>query len=183
MLAAPPMKLPAQTANMPLRIFADWCRQVYRSSFLMSIEIDIFASVIFKIPVMIKRGWFIPILIVAINALAIIVRWSSLPEMLPAHFDLQGNAGGTMPRSVLIMYPLISAAVGLIVYLLARKKTKLHKGLVILASGIGLILLSSVMVTLTAGKMPIFMLAEPVILLVTLIAFIICALKSRKAKL
>ena len=132
---------------------------------------------------MIKRGWFIPILIVAINALAIIVRWSSLPEILPAHFDLQGNAGGAMPRSVLILYPLIGAAAGLAAYLIAWKFTKLQKGLVILASGIGLILLSSVMVTLTAGKMPLFMLAEPVILLVTLVAFIICALKSRKTQL
>ena len=131
---------------------------------------------------MIKRGWFIPILIVAINALAIVVRWSSLPEIVPAHFDLQGNAGGTMPRSMLIMYPLIGAAIGLIVYLLALKMPKLQKGFVILASGIGLILLSSVMVTLTAGKMPLFMLAEPVILIFTVIAFVICALKSRKTQ-
>jgi hypothetical protein len=83
---------------------------------------------------------------------------------------------------MLILYPLIGAAVGLIVYLLARKMPKLRKGLVILASGIGLILLCSVMVTLTAGKMPLFMLAEPVILLLTVIAFIICALKSRKTR-
>ena len=131
---------------------------------------------------MIKRGWFIPILIVAINALAIVVRWSSLPEIVPAHFDLQGNAGGTMPRSMLIMYPLIGAAIGLIVYLLALKMPKLQKGFVILASGIGLILLSSVMVTLTAGKMQLFMLAEPVILLLAVIAFVICALKSRKTQ-
>lgn len=154
----------------------------YLCGMLQSMEIEILASVIFKIPDMIKQGWFIPILIMAINALAIIVRWSSLPEMLPAHFDLQGNAGGTMPRNVLILYPLIGAAAGLIVYLLARKMPKLQKGLVILASGIGLILLCSVMVTLTAGKMPLFMLAEPVILILTVIAFIICALKSRKTR-
>ena len=45
--------------------------------------------------------WFIPILIVAVNALAVIVKWSSLPELLPAHFDLQGNAGGTMDPMML----------------------------------------------------------------------------------
>lgn len=45
-----------------------------------------------------KNSWFIPILIVALNAFAIIDRWGSLPELLPAHYDLQGNAGGTMPR-------------------------------------------------------------------------------------
>lgn len=32
-------------------------------------------------------------------------------ELLPAHFDLQGNASGTMPRSVLPLYPLIGAGV------------------------------------------------------------------------
>ena len=61
-----------------------------------------------------KRGWFIPMLIVAINALAILVQWSSLPELLPAHYDLQGNASGTMPRSMLLLYLLIGAAVCLI---------------------------------------------------------------------
>ena len=54
-----------------------------------------------------KKRWFIPILIVAINALAILVKWSSLSEILPAHYDLQGNAGGTMPRSVLLLYILM----------------------------------------------------------------------------
>lgn len=41
------------------------------------------------------------------NALAIIVRWNSLPELLPSHFDLQGNANGVMARSMLLLYPLI----------------------------------------------------------------------------
>lgn len=58
-----------------------------------------------------KPGWLIPVLIVAVNALCIIVQWNGLPELLPAHFDLQGNASGSMSRSVLPMYPLASAAV------------------------------------------------------------------------
>ena len=127
-----------------------------------------------------KRGWFIPILIVAINALAIMVRWSSLPELLPAHYDLQGNAGGTMPRSMLFLYILIGVAVCLIAYGLGRMKHKLQKGLAILASGICLVLLSSTMVTLTSGTMPVFMLAEPVILLVAVIGFVVCVVKERK---
>lgn len=65
-----------------------------------------------------KKSWFIPILIVALNALAIIVRWSSLPELLPAHYDLQGNAGGTMPRSMLLMYILMGAVICLIAYVI-----------------------------------------------------------------
>ena len=131
---------------------------------------------------MIKRGWFIPIFILAINAIAIIVRWSSLPELLPAHFDLQGNPSGTMPRTMLILYPVMSAFICLMAYLIAKKKHKLQTGLVILTSGISLILLSSTMVTLTFGTMPVFMLAEPVILLVAIVGFVVCFVKSRKKK-
>lgn len=127
-----------------------------------------------------KKSWFIPILIVALNALAIIVRWSSLPELLPAHYDLQGNAGGTMPRSMLLMYILIGAVICLIAYVIGRMKQKLQAGLVVLASGICLILFLSTMVTLTSGTMPVFMLAEPVILLASVIGFVICVVKSRK---
>ena len=127
-----------------------------------------------------KKGWFTPILIVAINALAIIVRWNSLPEHLLAHFDLQGNAGGTMPRSALPFYHLIGLAVCLIAYVISRMKHKLQKGLIILASGICLILLLSTMVTLTSGTMPIFMLAEPLVLLAAVIGFVVSVVKSRK---
>ena len=80
-----------------------------------------------------KNSWLIPILIVALNALAIIVRWGSLPELLPAHYDLQGNAGGTMPRSMLLLYILMGAAVCLFAYMIGRMKEKLQTGLVILA--------------------------------------------------
>ena len=127
-----------------------------------------------------KKSWFIPILIVAINALAIMVRWSTLSEFLPAHYDLQGNAGGAMPRSVLLLYPLLGAAVCLVAYLIALKKHKLQTGLVILVSGICLVLLSSALVTLTSGTVPIFMLAEPVILLAAVVGFVVCVVKSRK---
>ena len=131
---------------------------------------------------MIKRGWFIPIFILAINAIAIIVRWCSLPEPLPAHFDLQGNPSGTMPRTMLILYPMMGSLICFMAYLIAKKKHKLQTGLVILTSGISLILLSSTMVTLTFGTMPVFMLAEPVILLVAIVGFVVCYVKSRKNK-
>ena len=75
-------------------------------------------SIIDEIVDMNKRGWFIPILIVVLNALAIIVRWSSLSELLPAHYDLQGNAGGTMPRSMLLVYILMGVVVCLIAYVI-----------------------------------------------------------------
>ena len=129
-----------------------------------------------------KRAWMIPILIVIVNALAVLIRWNSLPEMLPAHFDLQGNAGGSMPRSTLLFYPLIGAVVCGIAYLVARKARKpgLQTGLIILAAGIGLVILSSTLVTLTSGTMPVFMLAEPVILLAAMIAFVVCLVRARK---
>ena len=122
----------------------------------------------------------IPILIVVVNALAIIVQWSSLPEILPAHFDLQGNASGEMERSVLPLYPLIGAAVCLIFFVIARIKHILQTGPIILASGISLILFFSTLVTLTSGQMPVFMLSEPVILLTAIVAFVISVVKARK---
>lgn len=127
-----------------------------------------------------KKAWFSPILIVAINALAVLVRWNSLPELLPAHYDLQGNASGTMPRRMLLLYLLMGAAICLITYFLARKKPKLQTGLVILASGICLVLFLSSLVTITSGTVPIFMLAEPVILLAAIVGFVVCFVKSRK---
>jgi hypothetical protein len=127
-----------------------------------------------------NNKWFIPILIVAANALAVIVKWSSLPELLPAHFDLQGNAGGTMARSMLPLYPAASAAVCLLLWLISRKALRLKTGLVVLSSGISLILLCSTMVTLTAGQMPVFMLAEPVILVAAVVGFIVCLRKNAR---
>ena len=127
-----------------------------------------------------KRNWLIPMIIVALNALAILVQWNSLPEPLPAHFDLQGNASGTMPRNMLLLYLLMGVVVCLIAYVVGRIKPKLQSGLVILTSGICLVLFLSTMVSLTAGTMPVFMLAEPVILLAAVIGFIVCFVKSRK---
>ena len=125
-----------------------------------------------------KKNWLAPILIVALNALAIIIRWSSLPELLPAHYDLQGNADGTMPRSMLFVYVLIGAVICLVAYIIGRMKQKLQNGLAILASGICLVLLLSTMVTLTSGTMPIFMLAEPVVLLLAVVGCVVSVVKS-----
>ena len=125
-----------------------------------------------------KKKWLAPILIVALNALAIIIRWSALPELLPAHYDLQGNADGTMPRSMLFVYVLIGAVICLIAYIIGCMKQKLQKGLAILASGICLVLLLSTMVTLTSGTMPIFMLAEPVVLLLAVVGCVVSVVRS-----
>lgn len=129
-----------------------------------------------------KRYWFIPILIVVANALAVIVRWSSLSDQLPAHFDLQGNASGTMPRNMLILYVLTGAAICLIAYLIGRMKHKLQAGLIVLSLGVCLVLLLSTMVTLTSGTMPVFMLAEPVVLLIAVVGFVVAVVRSHKKK-
>ena len=129
-----------------------------------------------------KLMWLIPILVVVINALLIIVRWSSLPELLPAHFDLQGNASGVMSCQVLPLYPLIAIVICLIAYVIAHIKHNLQTGLVVLVTGICLVLLFSTLVTLTSGKVPLFMLAEPIILLVAVIGFVVCIVKSRKMR-
>ena len=83
---------------------------------------------------------------------------------------------------MLLLYILIGTAVCLIAYMVGRMKQKLQTGLVILSSGISLVLFLSSMVTLTYGTMPIFMLAEPVILLAAVIGFVVCVVKSRKKK-
>jgi hypothetical protein len=127
-----------------------------------------------------KRAWLIPMLIVLINALIIMVKWSSLEDSLPAHYDLEGNPNGVMSRSVLLLYPLIGFIICIVAYAIALKKDRFQAGLVILSSGLSLILLSSTLVTLTAGTMPIFMLAEPVILLIAVAGFITTLVKSRK---
>ena len=127
-----------------------------------------------------KRGWLIPIAIVAVNALAIICCWKSLPDPLPAHYDLQGNPDGVMQRGVLSIYPLIGAVICLAAYMIARIKSSLQSTLIILTSGVCLIILSSSLVSLTFGKIPLFMLAEPVILLIAVAASVISILKSRK---
>ena len=126
-----------------------------------------------------KKSWLIPVAIVALNALTIIAQWSSLLELLPAHYDFQGNASGTMPRSMLLLYILMGAGVCLVSYIIGRMKQNIRTSLAILASGICLVLFSSTMVTLTSGTMPIFMLAEPVILLAAVIGAVISVFKSR----
>lgn len=127
-----------------------------------------------------KRSWLIPIAIVAVNALAIICCWKSLPDPLPAHYDLQGNPDGVMQRGVLSIYPLIGAVICLAAYMIARIKSSLQSALIILTSGVCLVILSSSLVSLTFGKIPLFMLAEPVILLIAVAASVISILKSRK---
>ena len=81
---------------------------------------------------------------------------------------------------MLLVYPLISAAVCLVSYWVACKKNTLQMAMLFLSSGISLVLLLSTLVSLTYGTMPVFMLAEPVILLIAVAGVIISIVKSRR---
>ena len=136
-----------------------------------------------------KNGWIVPAIIIIVNVCAIWISWESLPETLPAHFDPQGNAAGSMARTTLIFYPVISlmsclvsygiAAIARILFLKPDDTGLRLLGLHCLTSAIALTILSSTMVTLTFGTKPIFMFAEPVIMVIGIAAFIICLIKSR----
>ena len=137
-----------------------------------------------------KNGWMVPAIIIIVNVCAIWISWSSLPHVLPAHFDPAGNASGSMHRNTLIYYPVISLMLCLAtygIYTLANNMFKLKpdekglrmSGLHVFASSLTLTVLSSTMVTLTFGTQPIFMFAEPVLLLAGIITLIICLAHKR----
>ena len=139
-----------------------------------------------------KYGWMVPVIIIIVNVCAIWIRWSALPHVLPAHFDPAGNASGSMARTTLIFYPVISLMVCLVAYGVAAMARILFLkpdnsglrllGLHCLTSAIALTILSSTMVTLTFGTKPLFMFAEPVIIIAGITAFIICLIKARKSR-
>ncbi len=81
---------------------------------------------------------------------------------------------------MLILYLLCSTAFGLISFVATLVKPRLQKTMAILASGVTFIVLLSTLVTLTSGTMPALMLAEPVVLLITLVSAVISLIKTRK---
>ena len=138
-----------------------------------------------------KYGWMVPVIIIIVNVCAICIRWSSLADVLPAHFDPAGNASGTIQKTTLILHPVISLMLCLATYgifALANNMFKLTPddnglrmcGLHVFASCLALTVLSSTMVTLTMGTCPLFMFAEPVLMLAGIITLIICLIKARR---
>ena len=111
--------------------------------------------------------------------------------MLPAHFDPAGNASGSMAKTTLIFYPIISLMLCLVtygIYALANNIFKLKPdekglrlcGLHVFASCLALTVLSSTLVTLTMGTCPLFMFAEPVLMLAGIITLIVCLVKAAR---
>jgi len=138
-----------------------------------------------------KYGWMVPAIIIIVNVCAIWIRWNALAEVLPAHFDPAGNASGSMDKTTLIFYPVISLMLCLVtygIYALANNIFKLKTderglricGLHVFASCLALTVLSSTMVTLTMGTCPLFMFAEPVLLVAGITTLIVCLIKARK---
>ena len=137
-----------------------------------------------------KYGWMVPVIIIIVNVCAIWIRWSALADVLPAHFDPAGNASGTMAKTTLIYYPIISLMLCLVtygIYTLANNIFKLKPdekglrlcGLHVFASCLTLTVLSSTLVTLTMGTCPLFMFAEPILLLAGIITLIVCLVKAK----
>jgi hypothetical protein len=137
-----------------------------------------------------KYGWMVPVIIIIVNVGAIWIRWSALADVLPAHFDPAGNASGTMAKTTLIYYPVISLMLCLTtygIYTLANNMFKLRPderglrlcGLHVFASCLTLTVLSSTLVTLTMGTNPLFMFAEPVLILAGTVTLIICLIKKK----
>ncbi len=138
-----------------------------------------------------KSGWIIPAIIIIVNACAIWISWSGLPQVLPAHFDPAGNASGSMERTTLLFYPVISMVLCLAIYggyALADRILRFKPdvkglrlcGLHVMASCLALTIMSSTMVTLTFGTSPLFMFAEPVILLAGIVTLVVCFIKASR---
>ena len=137
-----------------------------------------------------KYGWMVPVIIIIVNVCAIWIRWSALPDVLPAHFDPAGNASGSMDRTTLIYYPIISLMLCLVtygIYTLANNMFKLKPdekglricGLHVFASCMTLTVLSSTLVTLTMGTCPLFMFAEPILIVAGVTTLIIFLIKAK----
>jgi len=137
-----------------------------------------------------KYGWMVPAIIIIVNVCAIWIRWSALADVLPAHFDPDGNASGSMAKTTLIFYPVISLMLCLVtygIYTLANNMFKLRPdekglrmcGLHVMASCLTLTVLSSTLVTLTMGTCPLFMFAEPVLLVAGIVTLIVCLIKAK----
>jgi len=137
-----------------------------------------------------KYGWMVPEIIIIVNVCAIWLKWNALADVLPAHFDPAGNASGSMDKTTLIFYPVISLMLCLAtygIYTLANNLFKLKAderglrlcGLHVFASCLALTVLSSTLVTLTMGTCPLFMFAEPVLLIAGITTLIVCFVKAK----
>ena len=121
------------------------------------------------------------IIVMALNIVLVMANWDILPVNMPAHFNPQGHASGTMPRSMLWAYVGISALICIVSGCISFKDQRRRKALSLITLFLTLIILCSTCVSLTGGRHPIFMFAEPVFLLGIVITLIVTGIKVRKA--
>ncbi|MCQ2283747.1 MAG: hypothetical protein MJZ57_02465 [Bacteroidales bacterium] len=132
-----------------------------------------------------RKLFLLALVVAGLTLLCIGVKIHHLPNPVPQHFNLQGISHGSMPLARIWTYPMLSAGLILLLYILAHCLRRARRaqcwqhccGLAAVAAA--LIILSSTCVTLTLGQSPIFMLAEPLILLLALVGIIFCWIKQR----
>ena len=138
-----------------------------------------------------NRLWILSALVILVNFALVLFCRRSLPAELPLHISLDGSYADTMPYSRLFLHPLVSLALAAGIYivsaLLFRRFPKLDDAKGIRCTNIdiavcclALIILCSTCVALTMGKVHFFMFAEPVILLIMLVAIFAGEIRIQK---
>lgn len=126
-----------------------------------------------------KKKYLFPFIVVLLVLLLVVCTYNTLPEQVPSHFDSDGNASSTMSRKLLYGFPVLAALFAALPYILSIPLKKLRERQRILASTFwSLIILCSLCLTLTNGKMSFFMYLEPILL----VAGIICLLIKQPSK-
>ena len=130
-----------------------------------------------------NRLWILSSFIILVNFALVLFCRRALPSELPLHISLDGSYADTMPYTRLFLYPLVSLALAIGIYIVSALFFKLLPKLDdargircanvdIAVCCLTLIILCSTCVALTTGKAHFFMFAEPAILLVLLIAIV-----------
>ena len=150
---------------------------------------------VLQIDEMMKKNLFsyLAVLLVGCNLGCVLAAYGSLPADLPSHYDLEGNYSDTMPKMVLLFYPIVSLVLVLLLgaakRLLFRFFPKLNDVKGIRNKGFGLvqlclaaIIFCSTCVTLTSGQCHAFFFAEPLFALLAIVAVIVSEARVRKAQ-
>ena len=130
-----------------------------------------------------NRLWILTSVIILLDFALVLFCRRALPSELPLHISLDGSYADTMPYARLFLYPLgslvLSAGIYIVSALLFKRFPKLDdaKGIRCTIIDIAiccltLVILCSTCVALTMGKAHFFMFAEPVIVLILLVAVV-----------
>lgn len=129
--------------------------------------------------------------VIILNFLLVIICRQYLPDILPLHIDLDGNASSSMPYTRLYFYPIASLVLALLVNgirsiafksvpKLDDKNGVRRRYVDICILGITMVVLLSTCVSLTQGRVHLFMFSEPIVMLLCILAVIQAEVKIRK---